>query len=207
MIKVLVYGGRESARRIARFLEKEMPVEAETLIPREEFLELSTAGIVEETENDLYPLIGKKELIGLADPLGAVAAKELMKNWYPKQKFVGYGQGIAQVVKKLKSVYVLVTLKIRRLEIYQRFKAECQQTEIRETDGEEWKELIEDKWASKEEIMEKVRSAQGAPILPFHPKLPCYKIREIVDWRNEVIDMEAELLKAIKTELGLKKWY
>ena len=204
MIKVLVYGGRKSVVGVARFLEKEMPVEAEILSPKREFLSLSTAEIAEETESDLYPLIGRNELIILADPLGAVAAKERMENRYPKQKFVGYGQGIARIIKKLKSVYVLVALKIRRLEIYQRLKAECQQTEIRESDGEEWKKLVEDGQISKEEIMEKVKTAQGAPILVFHPELPCFKIKEVVDWRNEVIDMEGELLKIVKAKLGFE---
>jgi len=32
-------------------------------------------------------------------------------------------------------------------------------------------------------------------------------MKEVVDWRNEVVDMEEELLKSVKMELGLKNWY
>lgn len=207
MIKVLVYGGEKNARRAAWFLGREMPLEIKCLTTEKDFLELSTAKIVKETDNALCPLIGRNEVIVLADPLDALATEEILKNRYPEQKFVGYGHGIARLIKRLKAVYVVVAQKIRRMEVYQRIKAECQQTEIRESDGWEWKELIENGTPGKEEIMEKVRSAQGAPIVVFHPEVPCFRMKEVVDWRNEVIDMEEELLKSVKVELGLKNWY
>lgn len=206
MKKVLVYGGKEDAIRTTQAIEAEVPVEIDCKIARKKFFELSSAEIVEETENDLFPILGENELIVLSNPLDAIVTGDILKSRYPKQKFISYGQGIAQAIKKLKAVYILVSMHIRRRKEYQMIKAECQQTEIRESDGEEWRGLIENRLVSKEEIMERVKSAQGAPIIVFHPELPFYRIKELVDWRNEMVDMEEMLVRAVKAELGLEDW-
>ena len=206
MIKVLVYGGKKNALSIGQFLEQRIPVEVNVMTSRMEFSELSTAQIVKETEDALCSQIGRNELIVLADPLDAVVAEETLRTRYPRQKFVCYGQGLTRIIQRLEAVYILVALKIRRLELYQRIKAQCQKTEIRETEGQEWKKLIENRRRTKEEVMRTVRLAQGAPIVVFHPDFSCSEIKEIVDWRNEVIDLEEEILKSAKAELGLMKW-
>ena len=206
MIKVLVYGGEKETEDVANFLESEMPVEVKKLIAKRELKDLSTAEILEITERDLVGIIGKNELIVLANPFGAIATGKELKRRYPEQKFVWYGQGIEREVQKFRMLYVLTSLKIKRLEVYQRMKARCQGIQIVEDDSVGWKEMTEKGKVEKEEVTEKVKSTRGAPIIVFHPELSFSRIREIVDWRGEVIDIERGLLSAIKAILGLKKW-
>ena len=204
MIKVLVYGDSENAERIANFLKAEIPVEVTTLVAKKKFLEMSSAEVMRRTENDLYNLICKNELIVLADPMSVMVAGEELKRRYPEQKFVCYGQGLERIVRKLKKIYILTSQKIRRLEIYQKMKARCQEIEIIEPDSAGWIEMMEKKWVSKEEVMEKMKSVQGAPIIVFHPDLPLPKMKALIDWRGDVVDVEKELLASVKTVLGFK---
>ena len=181
-------------------------MEVEMIPAKDNFLEMSPTEVARRTENDLSNSIGKNELIVFADPVTTMMAEGELKKRYAKQKFVGYGQSLVRVIKKLKTVYILTTQKISRLDLYQRMKGECQGTKIMESGGEEWIELTKKDKVKKEEIMEKVKAAQGAPILVFRPDLSLQKMKEIVDWRGEVVDMEKELLVDIKNELGLKRW-
>lgn len=205
-MKVLVYGGEKDIESVADFLESEMPVEVRKIIAKRNFAELSTAEILETTERDLMNVIGKNELIVLANPFDAIVTGGELRRRYPKQKFAWYGQGIEREVQKFKMLYVLTSLKIQRLEIYQRMKARCQEIRIVEGDSVGWKEMAEKGRVEKEEVTEKVKSTRGAPIIVFHPELSFTRIREIVDWRGEVVDIERGLLSAIKETLGLKKW-
>ena len=205
-MKVLVYGCSDNVTAIADYLEQELPIETQKLITEKSFLEMNSAEIIEKTENDLRGSIGENELIVLADPLDALVTINELKRRHPRQKFVCYGQGIERIVGKLKAIYVLTCKKIRQLEVYQRMKARCQEMEIIESDGAGWRELLKKRWIGREEIMEELKSARGAPIVVFHPDLSFTRIREIVDWRGEVVDMEKALLTVIKAELGLKKW-
>ncbi len=207
MRKVLVYGGKKNTEAMADFLEEEMLIEVKRLVVEEDFSELSSAGIMEKTEEDLSKEIGREELIVLADPLDALVTGKELRNRYPEQKFVWYGQGIERIIKRLKTIYVLTCQRIRRLEIYQRTKAACQEIKIVESDSAGWKEMTERDVVGKEEIMEKVKSAQGAPILVLSPDLSFRRMKELVDWRGEVIDIEKELLITVKAALGLKNWY
>lgn len=205
-MKVLVYGGAEEVERIATFLEDEMPFEVKRMIMSGRTLEMSMAEILRKTEDDLYDSIGRNEVIILADFLTTMATKLALTKKYPNQKFVGYGQGILRTVKKLKKVCVLTTQKIRRLELYQRMKAVCQETKIIEMGSTGWQEMMRKRNVEKIELRRKLESAQGAPILVFHPDLSLARIKELVDWRNEVIDVERELLADVKAALGVKNW-
>lgn len=204
MIKVLVYGELESVERIAAFLEKEIPIEVNKLVVKKKFLEMSMAEVMRKTENDLYNLIGKNDLIILTDPMDVMVTGEELRRRYPEQKFVYYGQGLERVVRKLKMIYILTSQKIRRSEAYQRMKARCQDMEIIEPDSVGWIEMMKKKWVDKEEIAEKVKSVQGAPIIVFHPELSLAKMKALIDWRGEVVDIEKVLLTSVKAELGFK---
>lgn len=206
MISVLVYGCVESAERIAKVLESEMLVEVRKLVIEGSFSDLSTAEIMKRTEGDLSKVIGRYDLIILADPLDVMASGAELKRKYPEQKFVCYGQGLERVVQKLKTIYILTSQKIRRLEVYQRMKARCQEMKIVELDSVGWKEMMEKKWINKEELMKKIKSVQGAPIIVFHPELSLVRMKEIIDWRGDVVDVERALLKTVQRELGLKNW-
>jgi hypothetical protein len=201
---VLVYGGKKAVEWVAGFLEKEILVEIKRVIHGEDFSEFSDVRIWQETEKDLADAIGRHELIVLADPLNAILMGKELERRYPEQKFAWYGQGVEQMVRKCKRIYILVSSKIRRMELYQRTKARCQEIEIVESDPGEWKEIIEKEDPGKEEIMEKVKLAQGAPIFVFDSGLLFPRVRDVVDWRGEVIDMEKGLLLVIKNRLGLK---
>lgn len=201
-----MYGGRKDVEWVAELLEREMLLEVKKVIAERDFNDLSTVGILRETEEDLKDMIGWNELIVLANPLSAIIAGKDLVRKYPKQKFVWYGQGIEQTVRKFERLCILTSQKIRRLETYQRMKARCQEIKITEPDPGGWKEITEKDKVEKEEIMEKVKSAQGAPIVVFDSELSFTKVREVVDWRGEVIDMEKGLLLAVKMVLGLKKW-
>ena len=204
MIKVLVYGGKKIVEWVADFLEREIIAEVKKMIPKEDFLELSNAGIWQETEKDLADAIGKNELIVLADPLDAMVMGKELERRYPEQKFAWYGQGVEQMVRKCKALYILASRKIRRMDLYQRTKARCQEIKIMESEPDGWKEIIEKEEVDRGEIIEKVRTAQGAPIFVFDSELLFPKVRDIIDWRGEMIDMEKGLLLVIKDRLGLK---
>ena len=203
-MRILVYGSRKSVWAIARFLESELPIETEKLISAMEFEGACSAEIDEGTENELRDKIGRYDVIVLADPINALKMNERLNRKYPKQKFVGYGWGLARMIKKYRTIFILASREVRRTEEYQKMKAECQGVEIMESDGGGWIELIRGKCPTKEEIMERVKSACGAPILVLHQGLPWNEVREIVDWRGEVVDMEEQILAGIKAELGLK---
>ena len=206
MTKVLVYGGGKNTDRTAALFEQEMPLVVVKKTLEGDYSRMSTAQILDKMENDLFSRGERGELIVLADPLeGLVAGRELKKR-YPRQKIVWYGQGIIRIMARMKTAYVLVSERIRRTEWYQKMKAACQRTSFSEHDGGGWKEMMKQKRIEKMELMEKVRSAQGAPIIVFHSEIPVGWVKEVVDWRNDVVDLEEMLLARVKAELGLKDW-
>ena len=204
MNQILVYGSEGSTEAVARFLEGELPIEVDRMVSTEDFRDASTRKVLEITEKDVVPIIGKYKIIVLADPLGAMVCESILAKRYPEQRFVSYGWGMAKLIKKLRTVYVLVSMNIRRLEEYQKIKAKCQETEVREPDPAGWVELVRTEWPSKEQIIEEVKSAQDAPIIVCHPELPSDKIRELVDWRGEVMDVKVEMLIDLKNKIGMK---
>ena len=205
-MKVIVYGEEKDTAGMLELLNKEIPQEVKRIVTRRNFEDMSAAQIWMRTERDVYPYIGEDSLIVLTHPLGSMVAGSLIERFYPKQKTVWYGKGATKVMKGLKAAYVLVAWKIRRMEIYQQMKAVCQETKIIEHDGEEWKEFIGRTAIDKMEITEKVKSTQGAPIFVLHPEIPVRRVKEIVDWRNEVIDFEEMMLQQIKAKLGIKDY-
>lgn len=204
MRQILVYGGKRDVDAVATFLEGELPIEAEKMVSTRDFMNLSAAEILEVTEGDIIPIIGEYKIIVLADPLGAMVCQSILSSRYPRQQFVSYGWGMARLIKKLKTVYVLVSMNIRRLEEYQKIKAECQETEVKEPDPTGWVELVRSEWPSKEQITREVKSAQDAPIIVCHPEIPFEKIRDLVDWRGEVMDVKPEMLADLKMKIGMK---
>ena len=202
MRKVLIYGDIVSVVRAIKSLEI-LPIRVEAVTMRQDYSEFGMAKVVQRIDDDLYKRYNENDLIVLSDPISAAVAKKELKRRHPKQKIVGYGQGIVKLAKEFGRICILVTQRIKRTEIYQKMKAECQGTEIIEPDPINWIEMLKRRWPGKEEKYRLVKSAQGAPIVVFHPKLPFFRVREFVDWRGEVVNMEKALIKTIETELGL----
>lgn len=205
-MKVLVYGGERNAESTAGILEEEMLLEVKKITSIRNFTEMSAAEIMEETEKELSLTARGEELIVLADPLGSALVGRELKRRHPGRKIICYGQGVTKGLRRMRAVYVLATEKVRRSEWYQRMKAACQRTVIREHSGRGWREVVEQKRTDKIEIMEKVKSAQGAPIVVLHPEMAAGRVKEVVDWRNDVVDLEKTLVKKAKTMLGRKNW-
>lgn len=205
MKNVLVYGDIRSVAWVEKALERELPVKVRSIVATENFMKLSPVEMVQGVEEELKGELGGDEIVVLADPLVATITKAELERRYPKQKIIGYGQGIAGLVQGLEKVHVLVERRIKSSEVYQEMKAKCQQTEIVELDTVGWVELLRERWVTKEEITEQVRSTRGAPIIVFHPELPFRKMQELIDWRNELVDIERLLLDIIRRDLKLRR--
>lgn len=208
MREIIVYDFEFGSQELADYLERELPVVVTRMIDPRKISECDNREVQEMVVEAVRPYIGRAEVIVVTNPLVVAVALERLRGEFPRQIFVGYGQKMEGLISRMEKVFVLAPGRMKRMEMYQKMKAKCQETEINELDPARWMGLIKRGWLAKEEMTEEAKRLGGAKVVIIDPEMVVYeqKVEEMVGWRGEVVDMKAELLRQVKTEMGLEKW-
>lgn len=172
-----------------------------------DLLDKSNYEIIEEMEKELGRYIGLVDVIVIANPIVSMIAKESLESIYPEQLFVGYGWDMPELLKDTKKALVLAPSRMARIGAYQRIKAECDQTDIIESDSNLWLDIIkEDIDIEDTVLMPEIEKAVGGKIIIYNSGLLMMRRRltEKVGWKVEVVDFFNPMIEKLCRVLNLK---
>lgn len=191
--QVVVFGSKTSEDIIGNMIEDNLPVEVTKIGNKkaEQIIGETESAIREQTEEELLPYIGKVDAIVLCEPEMTLSSIQFLRDKYPRQEFVGYGQDLARIIKRERSVRILLPHTVRRMTRYQKMKSECFGVEISE--GEyDFEEIPGPNFT--ERFLEGF--ANGLIII-YTPALICLEdqLKERTKWRATVVDMCGSLFR------------
>lgn len=200
--QVVVFGSKTSEDIIGNMIEDNLPVEVIKLESSraEQIIGETESVIREQTEEALLPYIGKVDAIVLCEPEMTLSSIQFLRNEYPSQEFIGYGQDLTRVMKKEQSVRVILPHSVKRMTRYQKMKSECFGVEISESeyDSEE---------SEDPNFIERILEgfANGLIII-YAPALICFEdqLKEYAKWRATVVDMCGSLFREICKALNFR---
>ena len=206
--KVLVYDYSVYGQTLCQYLEDELPIRTERIVDSADIEKMSDREIFWHVIEKIRPFIGKVIGVVIASPLVvAVAAGELEK-LFPRQKFLYYGGGVLNGLRRIDQmglnqgdkIGIFVGDRIRRTRRYQASKAACQEMEVDELDCAKWLDLLDKGWLSQNDIIEEFRHRLGMKIVLCHQSMLIRenRLREMVDWRGEIINLEKEIVLPLK---------
>ncbi|MDO4889189.1 MAG: hypothetical protein Q4A25_00635 [Candidatus Saccharibacteria bacterium] len=191
--QVVVFGNKTSEDIIGNMIEDNLPVEV-TKVGSEKARQIigeTESAIREQTEEELLPYIGKVDAIVLCEPEMTLSSIQFLKDKYPEQEFVGYGQNLSRVIKQEHTVRILLPHTVRRMSRYQKMKSECFGVEISE--GEyDFEEIPGPSFT--ERFLE---GFVNGLIIIYTPALICLEdqLKERTKWRATVVDMCGSLFR------------
>ena len=205
MRRVIVFDTGWGGELLADRLEEVLPGEVVRVIPwRDGILEeeRSASAIRRLTEQRLAGggFLGTKDIIVLAEPGVALAAKDYLKRKYPEQVFIGGLMG----VKPRRKMMVLATPGLKSREEYQIWKAEAE--EVTEPECKGWAEKIYDGELKDEEVTRAVKGFQDGTVMILSTNfIDVRKVIERATWRRaKVVDLSKEIVRETCAELGLR---
>ena len=146
--------------------------------------------------------LGTKDVIVLAEPGVALAAKDYLARKYPEQSFVGGLMGVQPSEKR--KMMVLATPGLKRRAEYQEWRAQA--GEIIEPDCDGWAEKIHDGELDEEEVRKAVEGFEGGVVLILSTNF--IDVRRTIEramWRKaKVVDLSKKIVREACVELGLK---
>lgn len=202
---VLVFDCGWGGRMIGEYIKQELPVEVRRVTDRRDYGNMDPLEVRDLVAEKLAPHTGAAEVIVLANPVMTLAALESLRRRFPEQKFIGYGGDITELIHDARQVLIFAPEKIRRVEGYQKIKAECG-TSVVEPDCKKWISMMKSRGIPTAQTAKGVEV--GAKILLLHPDLLFRRrlVEEAVGWRGEVVNMREKMVKDLKEELGLQGW-
>ena len=203
--RILVYDCSLFGRTLGKFLEQELGVGVEAVVDFSRLQEMSDREICRHVAEKIRPYMAEKAGIVIASPLVvAVVAGELEKI-FPKKKFVYYGRGALDKINVEERVTILTLERIRRTERYQTLKAGWQGAEIDEPNCGEWLGLMDQGWWGGKKIAKNFEHKLGMKVMIYHQAflLREKEVKEIVDWRGELVDVKREIVAPVREIIRL----
>ncbi len=200
MIKVLVIDTGWSAVVIGNYIEKELPVNVKEII--------NNNCELEDTENTIRPYIGEVDIIVLSNPIISAKFGRYFESKYPGQKFISYGWDLSETIQRYKKVMIFTPKRLRTSECYQIEKAKCQEQEIVELDCEKWVSMITSGGITlTEEANKEMEAFKGETIIINSSELLGIedKLKKVINWRGDLIDLREGIVTAIEDYLNMKK--
>jgi len=196
MEKILVYDCSLFGQLLCKYLEKELPVQAEQIVDKIEIQDMSDREICERVVKKIKPYIGKVIGVIIANPLIVTVVAGELEKIFPRQKFIYCGKNILSEIDGTGRVAIFATDRVKRTERYQMLKASCQEMQIDEYDCDEWLKMLDKGWLGQDEIMKEFRHKLGMKLVIYYQPMLVResKLEEVVDWRGEVIDMKKKIL-------------
>lgn len=195
--QVVVFGGGPGMDIIGNIIEDNLPVEVIKVAIGKEYAKCTESEIREWTEEKLLPYIGKVDAIVLCEPEITLSSIYFLRQKYPEQEIVGYGQDLSIALKGEHNVRVLLSHTTKRMTRYQVMKSECGDTKISESEYD----LIEPEYFQKLKT-KSIRSSStmasrildnfsGGLVIIYAPNLIFIKkqLKECVKWRATVVDL------------------
>lgn len=191
--QVVVFGSKISEDIIGNMIEDNLPVEVIKVESRraEQIISETESAIREQTEEELLPYIGKVDAIILCESEITLSSLQFLRDKYPRQEFVGYGQDLVRIMKRERNVRVLLPRSVKKMTRYQKMKSECFGIEISESEYD-FEEIPIPGVA--ERILEGFVSGL---VIIYTPVLICIEdqLKERVKWRGTVVDMCGSLFR------------
>ena len=203
--QVVVFGSKMSEGIIGKMIEVNLPVEVIKVMSSKDndYLGGTESEIREQTELILQPFIGKVDVIILCEPEVVFSTQAFLSRKYPRQKFVGYGQNLPNLLRNKRSARVLLSKSVKRMTRYQELKSEFSDMEISECEFS-----LEERQNSKsKDLIEfATKDFSGGLIVIYTPDL--IRIKSLIEkkftWRADVVDMRPSLLRATCLALKLR---
>ena len=191
--QVVVFGSKTSEDIIGNMIEDNLPVEVTKISSdkAEQIIGETESAIREQTEEELLPYIGKVDAIVLCEPEMTLSSVQFLRDKYPKQEFVGYGQDLVRVMRREQNVRVLLPHTVRRMTRYQKMKSECFGVEISESEYD-FEEIPDPSFTERF-----LDGFVNGLIVIYTPALICLEdqLKERTKWRATVIDMCGSLFR------------
>ncbi|MBQ3309803.1 hypothetical protein IJG78_03990 [Candidatus Saccharibacteria bacterium] len=205
MITVLIVDGGKGAKVVGEYIEQELPVET---IPISIECEKMTEGEVADTlMNAIRPY---KRTVGVAVLMGGYLTRGVERTLacrLPEIDFVNFDDGFCRLAGNEERVMIVTSGEIRRSEEYQTEKAKMQECEIVELDFEEWRKAASGDSEAIRRVQQETISQSAAKIIIHSTEILAEidKVKQIIDWRAEIIDMRIETAKRVEKSLGMRQ--
>lgn len=190
--KVVVFGSKAGENIIGDIIEENLPVEIIKLSNQnnQEYTYKTESELREWIEEELSPYLGKVDAIVLCEPEMTLSSVQFLKEKYPEQEIVGYGQELVRVLKDKPSARILLPQIVRRMTRYQEMKVACHDTKISEGEYAPGLELSNPAEASF--VIDRVlENFSGGLLVIYSPDLVHIKeqLKKRTKWRATVVDM------------------
>ena len=189
---VVVFGSKASEDIIGNIIEDNLPVDVIKLTNQnnQEYTYRTESELREWIEEELSPYLGKVDAIVLCEPEMTLSSIQFLKDKYPDQEIVGYGQELVRVLKDEPSARILLPQIVRRMTRYQEMKVECFGTKISEegyAPGLKFSNLAE----ASSAVDRALENFPGGLVVIYSPDLVCLKkqLKKRAKWRATVVDM------------------
>lgn len=206
MLKVVVFDSGWGGEIIGDYLEAELPIEVEKIIDWRHGLynEKRPDEIRRLAEEALRGRIEDVNVVVLAEPIVAIAAKEYLEQRFPKQIFVAYGEEFPELLRRVGEAMILTSEGVKRSDKYKRLRKMWGKKMI-EPECDFWVRKIEDDMLSSGEVAETLGRYRGVVVIYQTSYIDVEsKIKEALGGQAHVVDMKRALLRDVCLALGLR---
>lgn len=197
MIKVVVFDNGRGGEIIGNYIEDELPVEVIKVIDRNRgaYKNMKAKEVCERIEMNVKEYIGRARVIVLASPDVSLIAKKYLKTKYPNQQFVGYGDGLEDMVKKVKRAIILTSKQTRKTYEYQKMLPKEYGGELVEMNFVNWNQSVK----------RKIKEFGYGTVILYSTEAISNKeiVQNAMGWRVDVVDLRKILLNDICTALNM----
>ena len=190
--KVLIFGSKTGEDIIGNIIEDNLPVEVIKLANQKnyKYIYRTESELREWIDEALQPYLGKVDAIVLCEPEMTLSSVQFLREKYPDQEIVGYGQELVKVLKGESNVRILLPQTVKRMTRYQKMKVECSSTKISEREYAPGLELTGPTETSSA-VNRALEDFPGGMVLIYTPDLICMKnqLEKQARWRANVVDM------------------
>lgn len=209
VINILVFGLGAEVALVAGYIERELPVEVKAVIDDKKKYKLSSAQSVQELIRErIAQNIEDIDVVVLVGTIITDVSLDFLAQKFPKKKFMKYGCGLAELINGNERIMVLSNEKLDLENRYRWAWWREQNRKIKELNVKKWeKKIINGGKDLKEFIQRETKGFRGEKLVIAAPELLKVeeKIREIVGWRAEVVDLCPELVVELAEILGITK--
>lgn len=209
--EVLIFDcGNFWGKKIEGHIKEELPVKVRRVeidwnqdVEKEAFLD-----VVDKICEKIETYIGTVEVIVIADPELALIALASLRAKYGEQKFVGYEGNLGELTYEANKVLIFAPVGLRRMEMYQKMKVQCSVGKVIEPRYEKWLSATRcnNRLTLPRDFTKEITIGMKVFILQRGLLAKRERLKELMGWRGELIDISEGITREVKEQCGLVKW-
>ena len=205
--KVLVFDCGFCGAELERRIRDALPVEVSRVVAKMRRSDDGAAGVTRDICDEIEPYVGTVDVIVITNPILASGTLAELREKFPDQKFVGYDGNLSKTISGASRLLILAPASLRRTEMYQGMKVKCDNIDIVEPDCDRW--IRATRYQNKltlPDLSDEIKI--GARVLILHEGLLLKRnrLKEIIGWRGEIINLEEDITWRVGKACGLTKW-